>query len=413
MSGILRLPSVTVTTRHSPVAYPWQQQHAFPAEGVLIGVNVLAGGVPLRYDPWRYYAANVISSPNMIVAGQLGRGKSALVKTYLSRQLAVNRQVYILDPKGEYRPFAEGAEIPIVGLRPGGSTRLNPLDPPPGATSDEQIVTARARVVAALAGSGLRRELTGEEHVAITATIRALPDSPTLGDVARLLFDPPPDIALAISSTATALASAIRPVAIELHRLLSGDLAGMFDGPSTVTPDPFGRGLVIDLSAVLNTDAQAAVMVAAGSWLSAAIDLDADRRRLLLVDEAWALLTHPATTVWLQQISKLARARGIQLITVIHRFSDLAAQADTGTATRAQAEGLLADAETRVLYGQAPGERQLATDLLGLTGPEADLVCKLPPCRALWRVGERVAVVDHIITDTERRMIDTDLRMQP
>jgi hypothetical protein len=163
----------------------------------------------------------------------------------------------------------------------------------------------------------------------------------------------------------------------------------------------------------VNTDAQAAVMVCAGAWLAATLDVDTTRRRLLLVDEAWALLAHTATTCWLQQVSKLARARGIQLITVIHRFSDLAAQTDAGTAAHAQAQGLLADAETRVLYGQAPSERRLATDLLGLTRPEADLVCRLGPYRALWRVGEHTAVVDHVLSAAERRLVDTDARMQP
>jgi hypothetical protein len=195
--------------------------------------------------------------------------------------------------------------------------------------------------------------------------------------------------------------------------LLSGDLAGMVNGPTTISLDPHGPGAVVDLSAVVNTDAQAAVMVCAGAWLAATLDIDTDRRRLLLVDEAWALLAHSATAGWLQQVSKLARARGVQLITVIHRFSDLAAQTDAGTAARAQAEGLLADAETRVLYGQAASERRLATELLGLTRPEADLVCGLGPYRALWRVGEHTAVVDHVLTDTDISMVDTDARMRP
>jgi hypothetical protein len=413
VSRILRLPSLTVTTRHSPAAYLWQHSHALPDAGVPIGINVLAGGVPLRYDPWSYYAAEIVTSPNMIVAGQLGRGKSALVKTYLSRQIHAGRQAYVLDPKGEYRPLAVEAGMPVVTLAPGGSTRLNPLDPPPGAAGGEQLTAARARVVAALAGAGLRRPLNGEEHLAITAAVRDGREPVTLGQVTEALLHPTDRLAVAVSATPKALASAIRPMALELHRLLTGDLAGMLDGTSTVQLDPNGRGVVVDLSQVVNREALTSVMVGAGAWLSAAIDLDTDQRRLLLVDEAWALLAQPATTAWLQQVSKLARARGVQLITVIHRFSDLAAQTDAGTATRAQAEGLLADAETRVLYGQAPGERRLAAELLGLSGPEADLVCRLGPYRALWRIGERTALVDHVLADSEGPLVDTDARMRP
>jgi type IV secretory pathway VirB4 component len=413
MTRILRLPATTLTTRHSPVIYPWQHSHALPPIGVPIGVNALAGGVTFRYDPWAYYRRNVVSSPNMIVAGQLGRGKSTLVKTYLHRQLRAHRQAYVLDPKGEYRALAVAGGLTEIRLHPGGRTRLNPLDQPPGLTGREQITTARTSVVAALAAAGMRRDLIAEEHLAITAALRTLPDRLTLTDLVAVLLAPSDEMARGLSTSAAALTTAIRPVALELQRLLHGDLAGMLDGHSTVELDPFGPGAVIDLSAVTNRDALTAVMVGAGAWLTAAINADTERRRLLLVDEAWALLASPATTGWLQQVSKLARAHGIQLITVIHRFSDLAAQSDTGTAVQAQAQGLLADAETRVLYGQAPSERHLATELLGLSGPEADLVCSLGPHRALWRIGEHTAVIDHVVGSDEWRLVDTDQRMQP
>lgn len=425
MSGILRLPGLTVTTRHSPAAYLWQHTHTLPAGGVPIGINVLAGGQPMRYDPWTCYAAGIVTSPNMMVAGQLGRGKSALVKTYLARQLAAGRQAYVLDPKGEYAPLAAANGLTLIRLAPGGTARLNPLDPPPGASSPDHIVATRTAIIAALAGAGLGRELTGEERAGVTAAVCGLPNVAVLADLARALLHPDKDMATDLATTPGELARALRPVALELHRLLTGDLAGMLNGPSTITPDPHGPGLVVDLSAVLHTPAQAAVMVCAGGWLAAALDTNTNtdtdpdpgtgtgRRRLLLVDEAWALFAQPATTRWLQQVSKLARARGIQLITVIHRLSDLAAQTDTGTATSAQAQGLLADTETRVLYGQAAGERRLATDLLGLSGPEADLVCRLGPYRALWRIGERTAVVDHILTPAEMALVDTDARMRP
>jgi hypothetical protein len=171
-------------------------------------------------------------------------------------------------------------------------------------------------------------------------------------------------------------------------------------------------------------------MVCAGAWLSRTLTSTprnspseiavstiagegARRQRLLLVDEAWAVLHLPATTAWLQALSKLARAHGVQLITVVHRVSDLSGQADSGTATQARAQGLLADAETRILYAQTPGERAALRDLLDLTDVEAQLVTQLPPHRALWQIGRHRAVVDHVLSAVERdRLIDTDQHMR-
>jgi hypothetical protein len=99
---------------------------------------------------------------------------------------------------------------------------------------------------------------------------------------------------------------------------------------------------------------------------------------------------------------------------VVHRASDLAGQADTGTATQARARGLLADAETRVLYTQTAGERALLTDLLDLTDVEAQLLTQLPPHRALWQIGRHRAVVDHLLSPLEQtRLVDTDQHMRP
>lgn len=406
-------PQVSVTTRHAVSAYPWQAQSRMPRVGVLIGVNHLAGGAAFCYDPWECYAAGTVTSPNMVVAGQLGKGKSALVKTYLSRQLLAGRAAYVLDPKGEYGPLADRHGLPRLTLAPGGADRLNPLDADPhGADGPDAVLRRRAGLVAALAGAGLGRRLSPEERAAVAGACTNLSTAPVLSDVVERLLEPTEAMAAAVSTRPRTLALAVRPVALELQRLLTGDLAGMVDGPTTVQLERDARGLVLDLSATFGSDALAPVMVCAGTWLQAAISAPNDRRQLLLVDEAWALLGSAATTRWLQSVSKLARSHGVQLIVVVHRLSDLHGQADSGTATQAQAGGLLADAETRVVYAQAPGERDLARRLLDLSDVETDLVTRLPAHRALWRVGGCTAVVDHVLSVDESTLVDTDGRMR-
>ena len=405
------LPTASVTTRHSVSAYPWQVHSPLPQAGVVIGVNQLAGGAVFAYDPWECYAAGVVTSPNMVVAGQLGTGKSALVKTYLARQSLAGRAVFALDPKGEYGPLAHARGIPRLALAPGGADRLNPLDAPAGASSEE-VTRRRSTLVAALAATGLGRDVTSEERAAITAAVTGLPATPVLADVVERLFTPSESMATALRTRPRLLAANVRPAALELRRLLDGDLAGMVDAPTTVRLDPDGPGLVLDLSAVFGTDALATVMVCAGAWLAATIARPSRRRQVLLLDEAWAVLGATATTRWLQSVSKLARRHGIQLVTVVHRCSDLDAQADDGTAAQAQAQGLLADAGTRVVYAQAVGERARTRDLFGLTETEADLVTRLPAHRALWLVGRHVAVVDHVLAAGEVALVDTDERMR-
>src|SRR5665811_2384494 len=113
----------------------------------------------IRDSPWECYARGIVSSPNLVVLGQLGKGKSALVKTYLDRQLRAGRQAFVLDPKGEYATLAARHGLPRLRLAPGGPARLNPLDAP----AADPVAAARRRtaLVAALVGAGLGRARPG------------------------------------------------------------------------------------------------------------------------------------------------------------------------------------------------------------------------------------------------------------
>src|SRR5207248_10723691 len=115
---------------------------SLPLAGPVLGINRLAGDALFAYDPWCCYAEGVVTSPNMVVVGQLGTGKSALVKTYLARQRLAGRSVFVLDPKGEYAPLAAARGVPRLSLAPGGADRLNPLDARPGASAAD---TSRSR----------------------------------------------------------------------------------------------------------------------------------------------------------------------------------------------------------------------------------------------------------------------------
>jgi type IV secretory pathway VirB4 component len=408
---VLRVPTIAVTTRHSPSLYPWQCSPGLSCPGPLIGLDRLADAALFACDPWELYAAGVITSPNMLVLGQIGTGKSALVKTYLRRQLLAGRQVAVLDPKGEYAALAEDAGLTHVALAPGGADRLNPLDPPPGESPDG-VARHRAALVAALAASGLGRDLQPEERAALTAAVSDIGVDAVLGDVVGRLLEPDDNVARCLATTPQSLAAAVRPLALELRRLLDGDLGGMLDETSTVTLDADGPGLVVDVSAVFGTEAIGPVMTCVGAWLSRVVARGGGRQRILVVDEAWALLGRVGTTRWLQSVAKLARTYGVQLVVVTHRLSDLTAQADAGTESERQALGLLSDTDIRVVYRQPVAERDAAARLLGLTTAEADLVTRLPAHRALWKIGRHIAVVDHLLATDDGPIVDTDARMQ-
>ncbi len=62
------------TTRHLGAAYPLVAEAGLGHEGVFVGRDVLGGS--FVYDPFALYRHGVVTNPNMVVIGQIGRGKS-------------------------------------------------------------------------------------------------------------------------------------------------------------------------------------------------------------------------------------------------------------------------------------------------------------------------------------------------
>ena len=114
---------------------------------------------------------------------------------------------------------------------------------------------------------------------------------------------------------------------------------------------------------------------------------------------------------WLQANMKLSRALGQQIILVMHRLADLRAAGAEGSREVRLAEGLLADAETKVIYAQPPDQLPLTRELLGLTDTEAELLPTLRRGEALWKVGRRSFLVHHRLSSFEQALVDTDARM--
>ena len=416
MSNPVRLPAHRATTAHLQAAYPFVAEGGLGGRGVLIGHDVGAGG-SFCYDPWELYARNLVTNPNMLVAGQVGRGKSSFTKTYLYRQQAFGRKCAVMDPKGEYGDLASALGVDVVALAPGGSVRLNPLDPGPGSgdLGPDEINRRQSSLLQSLAAAALRRGLSSEERAACDLALGRITGGgvavPTLPDVVDALLAPDAAMAKSVRTNKADLARASRDVALELRRLCDGDLRGMFDGPTSIEVDWDGPAVILDLSALFSSDALGLLMVCATAWLQAAMARPAAGQRIVVIDEAWAILSNVGIARWLQASFKLSRAYGVQNLAVIHRLSDLKAAGAEGSEAVRLAQGLLSDTETRVIYSQAPGEVEAAVELLNLTQTEASLLPVLDRGVALWKVGQHSCIVRHRLSDRERAIVDTDARM--
>lgn len=408
------------TTAQIQALYPFVAEPGLGGRGVYIGRDLFGGS--FCYDPWELYRRGVLTSPNVVVLGQIGRGKSTFIKSFLRRQQVFGRQAWVIDPKGEYGALAEAFGTVPLRVAPGSAVRLNPLEVP--STDPTEAARRRSELLCSIVSASLGRSLTPAERTAADLAIRAtasrhatqataIEAHPTLPAVISALLDPDRESAESVRTDQAGLAADGRVVALELRRLVEGDLSGMFDGPTTAGIDLNDPLVVLDLSELYTSPALGILMTCAMAWLQSALGRHDGIKRLVVVDEAWAILHNLAISRWLQSGFKLSRALGVAHLAVIHRLSDLRAAGADGSQTQRLAEGLLSDSETRVIFGQPPSEVEDAVDLLGLTTTEADLLPQLPRGVALWKVGgNRSFLVEHALGTAEAAIVDTDAAMR-
>ena len=413
-----RVPPHRGTSEVLAGAYPFLAEGGLGSDGTFIGQDAWSGG-GFCFDPWVLYQNGTITNPNCLLAGVVGRGKSMLAKAMATRSIATGRKVYVPgDPKGEWSVVARAVGGIAIQLGGGSTNRLNPLDggPRPAAITSHAwaalVATRRRGLLGSLVESALGRPMTAMEHTALDQSLRqvvARPGTPTLPMVVDALFNPalPAD-----GATIPQLVADGREVGHALRRLVCGDLAGLFDGESTVTFDPSLPMVSLDLSGISGSDQLIAmVMACASAWMEAALSDPDGGPRWVIYDEAWRLLRQPALLARMQSQWKLSRGLGIANLMIIHRLSDLEAVGDSDSEARALALGLLADCSTKIIYQQESSEAPHTAQVLGLSAAELGELPELARGEGLWRVGQRAFVVRHLVTDGELQLFDTNSRM--
>jgi hypothetical protein len=414
----LRVTPHRATSEMLAGAYPFLAEEGLGSAGMVIGQDAWSG-TGFCYDPWVLYERGMLTNPNMFLAGQIGRGKSTLAKSLATRCIAFGRRVYVPgDPKGEWSVVARALGGQVIELGVGQRARLNPLDegPRPSDADDSawrtQVAQRRMNLLAALGESTLGRPLGATERTALDAALASVASTattPVLPAVVEALFTP---AGPSRGSTVSQLHDDGREVAHALARLVHGDLAGLFDGPSTVAFDPSLPMVSLDLSHISGSDTLLGlVMTCASTWMEASLRDPAGGQRLVVYDEAWRLMAQPSLLARMQAHWKLSRAWGLANLMIVHRLSDLDAVGDQGSQARGLAQGLLGDTATRILYNEPFDEARAAGRVLGLSDVEVRQLPELAQGEGLWRVNERAFVVRHLCTADELRLFDTNARM--
>ena len=129
--------------------------------------------------------------------------------------------------------------------------------------------------------------------------------------------------------------------------------------------------------------------------------------------QAWSVLANPGVGRWLRSTMKLSRALGAAVVLVTHTLGDFEAVGDASSEAARLARHLVSETSARAVLAQPDVAVGEVAALLGLSGPETDLLPRLARGRALWHLGaDGAALVRHIVPGALAGLVDTDARMR-
>lgn len=418
LANLRRSTSYTVAA-----AYPLVASGSLGVPGVCMGTDETGGG-GFFFDPWELYNHKVVSGFSMLVLGSIGKGKSTMVKSLVSRLvLAGRRAVIMTDKKGEWLLVARflGGKVITPGQR-----RINPLEEGIRPSTDAEgnpltdqmwermVRSRRLSLITSCAQILEDRKLHANEHkairMAVDQAVRAAPKrkrEPIIPDVLEYLDNPPEEIN-------ERLRAGFEEMSATLSRMVDGDLEGMFDGTSDETFDPSAPIVVLNTKGLdgFSEDAKKIAYACTQSWAEAAVTSRDYGQRILVYEEGAEALGDPGSLSRMVTQWKLARDYGICNVLVLHKLGDLNMAGDVGSKTHAEALSLLGDSDIRVVYHQNPDQMKATREALDLTDRECEKVQEFGTGFGLWKLGGRSFVVRNVMTNPEKSIFDTDAALK-
>ncbi|WP_202567714.1 hypothetical protein [Agreia sp. COWG] len=412
------------TTRQAEILNPAVIAAPMQFQGLLSGVETLAK-TPSTNDQIQAYADGLVDSPNVCTTGDVGVGKSTLMKCdFVLRPMGLKgRRVVVVDIKpfgpsagyGEYTPLAEeiGEEPIRFEIGDPDSSRLNLLDSRLRLTREGTSGSGAVGVLqqaAAVLNDNV--ELDRFEKKAVRTALRLAEAQAnekgrevTVMDVLPFLgnIDDIPEFRPLPAKAQDVMFMAGYGVRVLLERVPE-ELPGLFDLETSKKVKLGQKATFFDFSQLPEDGpARSIGMMLTNAWTLGTIKASGGKFRTnFCVDEGWFLVGGPMGKV-MRSNAKLSRALGLSNIVNLHHVSDVPPD-DPAIA-------FIKEAGTLYLYRQSKrDDAEMMASLAGLKPGGVEQLMTLPKGQYYKKMGLAAETrVRHVRSATETRITDTTM----
>lgn len=338
----LKFNSHFTSTAQVPALLPIYLNSKSLNDGTPCGRDVYSGEV-VCVDPHVMYRKEVINSPNVLVMGDIGSGKSSLIKSvYVLRSFLSGKSIVVFDRKyqyeqGEYYKVAQMCNTNVLHFGGDNATCINILDINIPVRSNEGICQLdMLYLVCEYAHGSLSSYEQFCVEIAHVIAIRQAKEAgniATIHDIIRILLtfdescilDEYKDIFKTVN--VLDVRNWCLSLALDLRKYVSGTLKGMVDGVTSEYVDFVNNQLtIIDTSKLIEGSTQLSLVTLLITTLLSSIWARQQGDKVLVLEEGYHLLGLKSSeniAHILRSLVKRGRGIGLSVVTVVHHISDI------------------------------------------------------------------------------------------
>ncbi|MEO5948779.1 MAG: DUF87 domain-containing protein [Candidatus Saccharimonas sp.] len=382
-------------------SFPFTSADLTQEKGVLYGVNMHNNGLVI-FD--RYSLENA----NMVVFAKSGAGKSFAVKLEALRSMMLGADILIIDPENEYQKLSDAVGGSYIRLSLNSDTRINPFDLPRVIDSDEAEDALRANLVTLhgllrLMLGGSQQNAQGQLMAGLNPAEEADLDQGLIDTYARagITSDPlthnskPPTIS-DLYDTLLHMGGTGPQLAQRLRKYTSGTFAGIFSQQSNID---INNNMVVFNIRDLEEELRPVAMYITLSHIWN-ITRTIQKKRMLIVDEAWQLMKYDDSANFLFSLAKRARKYFLGLTTITQDVEDFMGSK--------MGRAIVANSSMQLLLKQSSSAVDVLGDVFKLTEEERKRLANFPVGQGLFFAGQNHVHVQIIASQTETGLITTN-----
>ena len=374
-------------------SFPFTSSDLTQEKGILYGINMTNSGLVI-FDRFS------LENANLVVFAKSGAGKSFAVKLEALRSMMFGTEVIIIDPENEYQKLCDAVGGSYIRLSLNSDVRINPFDLPKVVDSEDANDSLRANLVTL---HGLFRLMLGNGGLGLSASAEAALDQALIDTYARagITSDPlthqstPPTISN-LYDTLVHMGGSGPALAQRLRKYTTGTFAGIFSQQSNID---INNSMVVFNIRDLEDELRPIAMYIVLSHVWNIVRAE-QKRRLLIVDEAWQLMQHEDSANFLFSLAKRARKYYLGLTTITQDVEDFMGSK--------MGRAIVNNSSMQLLLKQSAAAVDVLSSVFKLTEEERKRLANFPVGQGLFFAGPNHVQIQIIASETEEQLISTN-----